>query len=214
VTWREPRKKPNRLLTFTESRVTARRDRSWLDPQSRKGPLSPCLICLIVRRIDIAFLWADFQPAANIPSPTSPRAIPLRSLPDPNKSPVLESASEKGSRRSSHSSARSVESDFSIWSDTGDLAEQLAEDPLQSHLRNSLDRELLGSRKRHAKRVHYPQDLDDGSQSGIQEEKQKIQVPRPPPRRVSRVERILAAIMSPGNRQNAQIQGLVGKPLL
>lgn len=127
---------------------------------------------------------------------------------------MLEPASEKGSRRSSHSSARSVESDFSIWSDTGDLAEQLAEDPLRSRLRNSSDREPLGSRKKRSKRVHYPQDLDDGSQSSIQDEKLKIKVPRPPPRRVSRVERILAAIMSPGNRQNAQIHGLVGKPLL
>lgn len=170
--------------------------------------------CLIVRKIDLAFLWADFQPTANIPSPTSPRAIPLRSLADPNRSPVLESASEKGSRRSSHSSARSVESDLSIWSDTGDLAEQLAEDPLQSRLHNTSDRELLGPRKKRSKRVHYSQDLDDGSQSDVQDEKQKIKIPRPPPRRVSRVERFLAAIMSPGNRQNAQIHGLVGKPLL
>jgi hypothetical protein len=127
---------------------------------------------------------------------------------------VLESASEKGSRRSSHSSARSVESDFSIWSDTGDLAEQLAEDPLRSRLHNSADRELLGPQKKRSKRVHYSQDLDDGSQSDVQDEKQNIRIPKPPPRRVSRVERFLAAIMSPGNRQNAQIHGLVGKPLL
>lgn len=157
-------------------------------------------------------------PTANIPSPTSPRAIPLRSLSDSNKSiTVLESASEKGSRRSSHSSARSVESDFSIWSDTGDLAEQLAEveDPLQIRLRRSLDRELLGrqKRKKHSKRVHYSQDLDDEAFDD-QTEKLKIHIPRPSPRKVSKVERILATIMSPRSGQNAQIHGLVGKPLL
>ncbi|KAJ5661630.1 Mitochondrial substrate/solute carrier [Penicillium maclennaniae] len=156
----------------------------------------------------------DDTPAANIPSLTSPRAIPLRSLPNPNTSPVLESASEKGSRRSSHTSARSVESDFSIWSDTGDLAEQLAEDPLQSRVYNSSSRGLSGSQKKRSKRVHYPEELDHDSQSGIQDEKQKIKIPRPAPRRVSRAELFLAAIMSPGNRQNAHIHGLVGKPLL
>lgn len=157
---------------------------------------------------------------ANIPSPTSPRTIPLRTLSDSNKSvTVLESASEKGSRRSSHSSARSVESDFSIWSDTGDLAEQLAEteDPLQIPIRKSLDRKLLGrrGRKKHSKRVHYPQDLNTGgSGSDFDSAELKITVPSPPPRRISRVERILASIMSPRSGQNAQIQGLVGKPLL
>lgn len=157
-------------------------------------------------------------PTANIPSPTSPRAIPLRSLPDSNNSvPVLESASEKGSRRSSHSSARSVESDFSIWSDTGDLAEQLAEagDPLETDLRSSQDRGLLGrqKRKKHSKRVHYPRHLDDKELDG-QSEELKIPIPNPPPRRISRVERFLAAIMSPRAGQTPQSRGLVGKPLL
>lgn len=130
---------------------------------------------------------------------------------------MVESASEKGSRRSSLSSARSAESDFSIWSDTGDLAEQLAgvEDPLQTRLRRSLDQELLGrqKRKKHPKRVHYPQDLDDESFEG-QTEKLQINIPTPHPRRVSRVERLLASIMSPRSGQNAQMHGLVGKPLL
>ncbi|KAJ5693324.1 Mitochondrial substrate/solute carrier [Penicillium macrosclerotiorum] len=123
---------------------------------------------------------------------------------------------EKGSRRSSLSSIRSGESEFSIWSDTGDLAEQLAEaeDPLQIHLRKSLDRQLLGRRgrrKHSSKRVHYPPDLDHGVACDFEKE---IQIPNPRPRRISRVERILAGIMSPRNGQNAQIHGLVGKPLL
>lgn len=160
--------------------------------------------------------WKVGPPTANIPSPTSPRAIPLRSLPDSNNSVnVLESASEKGSRRSSQSSAPSAESGFSIWSDTGDLAEQLAEveDPLQTRLRSSLNRELLGrhKRKKHAKRVHYP----DDKAFDVKTDALKIQIPIPPPRRVSRVERLLARIMSPPRSgQNAQMHGLVGKPLL
>ncbi|KAJ5888868.1 Mitochondrial substrate/solute carrier [Penicillium taxi] len=135
--------------------------------------------------------------------PPTPRAIPLRSL---SKSP--DSISKKG-RRSSV--ARSTESDFSIWSDTGDLAEQLAEEvPLQPQLHESSNRELLGQSQRSpSKRVHYPPDLEYDHLV-----KEKIQIPTPTPRRISRAERIIATIMSPGNGQNAQIHGLVGKPLL
>lgn len=120
---------------------------------------------------------------------------------------MLESASEKGSRRSS--------SDLSVWSDTGDLAEQLAhEDPLASQLRESVDRELLGRRYRtQPKRVHYSRELDDDvSSSPFNLE--KIPIPTPPPRQISRVERVLAAIMSPRGGRSGQIHGLVGKPLL
>lgn len=130
---------------------------------------------------------------------------------------MLESASEKGGRRSSHSSARSDESDFSIWSDTGDLAEQLAEaeDPLQTDLRSSQDRGLLGrhKRKKQSKRVHYSGSLDDKA-FDEQSEELKIPIPSPPPRKISRVERFLAAIMSPRNAQTPKSRGLVGKPLL
>ncbi|KAJ5105145.1 Mitochondrial substrate/solute carrier [Penicillium alfredii] len=125
---------------------------------------------------------------------------------------VLESASEKGSRRSSHSSARSVESDLSIWSDTGDLAEQLAEaeDPLQARLRKSFDQKIVGrsGRTKLSKRVHYPRELDR------EIDIEKIRIPKPLPRQISRVERLLATIMSPRDAQNAQMHGLVGKPLL
>ncbi|KAJ5726506.1 Mitochondrial substrate/solute carrier, partial [Penicillium malachiteum] len=148
-----------------------------------------------------------------IPSPNSPRAIPLRSLSrSPTQSIVLESASEKGSRRSSHSPTRS-ESDLSAWSDTVDLAQQLTEeDPLQIHLPASLDRTSLIHKgpRNPSKRVHYPEVLDNDHLAL----KEHIRIPSPPPRRISRVERLLATIMSPGDRQNAQVHGLVGKPLL
>ncbi|KAJ5959060.1 Mitochondrial substrate/solute carrier [Penicillium vulpinum] len=153
-----------------------------------------------------------------------PNAPPLsKSPPDPHPiltvlrhpaSRLLES--EKGSRRrSSHSSARSAESDFSIWSDTGDLAEQFAEteDPLQIHLRNSSDRQLLRrkDRRKQPNHVHYPSNVSN-ERTGVDIE--KIRIPNPPPRHISRVERVLAAIMTPRNAPNAQMHGLVGKPLL
>ncbi|CAG7954219.1 unnamed protein product [Penicillium nalgiovense] len=127
----------------------------------------------------------------------------------------LSESTEKGSRRSSHSSDRSVGSDFSIWSDTGDLAEQFAEaeDPLQIHLRNSSDRQLLRRKERRKlpKRVHYPSNLSN-ERSVVDIE--KIRIPLPSPRHISRVERVLAAIMTPRNGPNTQMHGLVGKPLL
>ncbi|KAE8134081.1 hypothetical protein BDV38DRAFT_273887 [Aspergillus pseudotamarii] len=165
---------------------------------------------------------------ANITSTSSPRtssSIPLRSLeyqsrPSPVQSVrARESSSEKGSRRSSLS-ARSVESEYSLWTDTGDLAEQPAneEDPLRIRLEESLDREIssrLGSRARvkQLKRVHYPNESNLLTEQA-EPEKTSIEIPRPPPRHISRVERLLAVIMSPSNRQTAQMHGLVGKPLL
>ncbi|KAB8256358.1 hypothetical protein BDV32DRAFT_141215 [Aspergillus pseudonomiae] len=164
----------------------------------------------------------------NITSTSSPytsSSIPLRSLQYRSQSsPVQsvrahESASEKGSRRSSLS-VQSVESEYSLWTDTGDLAEQLAneEDPLRTRLGESLDREIssrLGSRARvkQLKRVHYPNEGNLVTEQA-EPEKTSIEIPRPPPRHISRVERLLAVIMSPGNRQTAQMHGLVGKPLL
>ncbi|KXG49474.1 Mitochondrial substrate/solute carrier [Penicillium griseofulvum] len=129
-------------------------------------------------------------------------------------SALLES-NEKGSRRSSHSSARSVGSDSSIWSDTGDLAEQFAEteDPLQTHLRDSSDRRLLRrkDRRKQPKHVHYSSNPSN-ELSGVDIE--KIRIPSPSPRHISRAERVLAAIMTPRSEPSAQMHGLVGKPLL
>jgi hypothetical protein len=119
----------------------------------------------------------------------------------------LESASEKGSRRSSLSSARSARSDFSLWTDTGDLAEQLAdtEDPLQPFRGGSFDQSSAGVRARQLKRVHYA----EGQLPEPTKEEIEIEIPEPRPRRITRIERFLARIMSPNSRH-----GFVGKPLL
>jgi hypothetical protein len=149
--------------------------------------------------------------------------IPLRSLhshsePSGEQSTsLLKSTTEReGSRRSSLSSP-SADSDFSVWTDTGDLAEQLAdeEDPLQISLDRTPDDGVFKvsrprPRGRRTKQVHYQAEAVEDQH--IELDKEAIEIPRPSPRPVSRAERILAAIMSPSSRQTAH--GLVGKPLL
>ena len=115
-------------------------------------------------------------------------------------------------------STESAGSDFSLWSDTGDLAEQLAddEDPLRIEL-DGVERETAGRtrhRDRNTKHVHYPSHnhLEHKiTNPGV--DKEAIAIPNPPPRKISLVERVLAIIMT-GDRQHAQSHGLVGKPLL
>ncbi|EGC48722.1 MFS monosaccharide transporter [Histoplasma capsulatum var. duboisii H88] len=176
-----------------------------------------------------------------------PTAIPLRSLsphsrPSPDSHSVLLASSreKEGNRRLSSSSLPSSpstdsdsDSNFSVWSDTGDLAEQLAseEDPLQIHLNRSLEHSSFGrscfrSRGKRSKRVHYPADghrhgthpqQDDRGQVNTDSDGglfKEIHIPTPAPRTISRAERILAVIMSPGAARKARSHGLVGKPLL
>ncbi|TPR08399.1 Ribosome associated membrane protein RAMP4 family protein [Aspergillus niger] len=102
------------------------------------------------------------------------------------------------------------------WTDSGDLTEQFAnaEDSLRIPLRSSEDRESSDRvessvRTEKQNRVHYPSQLVIG-----EDDIEKIEIPCPPPRKISRAERLLAVIMSPNSRQNAQLHGLVGKPLL
>ncbi|KAI9853191.1 MAG: hypothetical protein M1838_000047 [Thelocarpon superellum] len=163
-----------------------------------------------------------------IPSstPRRPANIPLRTLPSPaaghGSSSRPDVTDEKQGHPRSSLSARSDDSagsDFSLWSDTGDLAEQLAneEDPLQIKFRESLDEAVFGvaarSRGRAPKRVRY-QSSDSAErkhpQAGI--DKEDIEIPAGKPRTISTAEKILAAIMSGG--RGGQMHGLTGKPLL
>ncbi|KAF4632288.1 hypothetical protein G7Y89_g5834 [Cudoniella acicularis] len=160
-----------------------------------------------------------------IPPPTSsrrPANIPLRTLSTASRSNAQsasllgEQSDEKQGRRSSLSRSSS-DSDFS-WSDTGDLAEQLAdaEDPLQIRLRASLDEQVFGGASRRTTRhrkVHYPDDLDNNEEKERQPGlvKEDIHIPSPAPRNISRAEHFLSAIMSGGERQ---MNGLTGKPLV
>jgi len=133
------------------------------------------------------------------------------------------SDTEKGEshRRQSRSSS-SESDDFSLWSDTGDLAEQFAnhEDPLRIEL-DPLTREgqsLRGHRHGHGggrrKKVDFHPDHLEKDHIAGRIEKETIYIPEPPPRRITASERILALIMAPNDPQTARAKGLVGKPLL
>ena len=126
---------------------------------------------------------------------------------------------EQELRRDSYSS-RTSSDDFSLWSDTGDIAEQLAaeSDPLyQIELDplNSQGNRLNGHGGGRRKKVTFRrQDHLErkNTQPGI--DKEAIFIPEPPPRHISTAEKVLAITMAPGDPQTARSRGLVGKPLL
>lgn len=122
----------------------------------------------------------------------------------------------EGHRRTSYASATDSD-EFSLWSDTGDIAEQLAdeEDPLRIELEplNNAGQALNGGRKK--KRVHYQdQDHSGGGAARPGINKEDIIIPEPSPRRIAKFEKFLAIIMAPNDSQTARSRGLVGKPLL
>lgn len=112
-------------------------------------------------------------------------------------------------------------SDYSFFSDTGDLAQQLAdeEDPLQISLRSSLQEEELGGsnsrhRIRHPRHVQYaPQDHLHRKNPNPGVDKEAIQIPEPSRRYISSAEKIIALIMT-GDSVSSRTHGLTGKPLL
>ena len=124
-----------------------------------------------------------------------------------------------GEGRLSYSSATESD-DFSLWSDTGDIAEQLAneEDPLRIELDplNSEGRRLNGhSHGGGRKKVTFQhQDHLHRKDRPPGVVKEEIPVPEPPPRPISKGEKVLAIIMAPNDLQAAKSRGLVGKPLL
>lgn len=133
-------------------------------------------------------------------------------------------------RRSADDNADSSDGDSDSWTDTGDLAEQLAdaEDPLRKSLADtSLHQGFLSdaskrrhpnnnnnNKQQHGKRVQFKRSVDEhsyrrsGSNVGLFD-KDAIQIPDIPPRRISRAERCVAAIM-PGTGVN----GFTGKALI
>lgn len=147
--------------------------------------------------------------------------IPLRTL-DSSSLPTDEhSAALLSEKRGNRRSADSAGSDFSLWSDTGDLAEQLAdeEDPLRIRLQQSVDDRGLRTSvssplHRRPKHVHYSKDnhLEHKTTNpGLT--KEAIEIPNPPARQIGRTEKALAIIMT-GDRRRSQVHGLTGKPLL
>lgn len=194
------------LLHFTVHSFFPRRVASW----------NPCTE-------HIASTGCQVRPAttANIQPTTSPHtysnSIPLHSLRSPPRSSpadfvkALDSASEKSTRQSSLSSAHSNQ--FEIFIDSGDLAEQLADvgDSLQIRPRRS-GHGILNQTAPQPGHVHSPHLSSWNLRAVI--DKASIKIPFPPPRHISRLERLLSAMMSSRNRQTSQLHGLVGKPLL
>ena len=164
-------------------------------------------------------------PAIKIPShpynSRRPANIPLHTLSssstrqrDGDSAHLLEDH-DKESPRSSFDTPDSG-SDLSLWSDTGDLVDQLAdqEDPLRIRLRESLDGHPSKNR-RQPKRVRYHSQDTINEKPGRQRKlrKEDIDIPDPGPRTISKAERILASIMAP-NDGPSRIHGLHGKKLM
>lgn len=130
----------------------------------------------------------------------------------------------RGDRPSSPSrSSSNSDSDFDDWTDTGDIAEQLAdeEDPLRLRLQDtSLKNDglltgLINNKKQNkTKRVQFRRSVSAHSDAYSKEQpgvvsKDSIEIPNVAPRRPSRAARILSLIM-PGTG----VHGLTGKPLM
>lgn len=132
-------------------------------------------------------------------------------------------------RRSSLSEADDEDddaSDFSTWTDTGDLVDQLAdqEDPLSTALASELPSRfkergaITGAARSGAsrkKRVHYDfsESETEKKKTGVVKRKEDIPIPNPPPRRISIGERLLVLIMAP-NDGPSRLHGLHGKKLM
>ncbi|KAG6148545.1 hypothetical protein E4U11_000516 [Claviceps purpurea] len=108
----------------------------------------------------------------------------------------------------------------SSWTDTGDIGDQPADDndPVRLQLPDELEKELLpGVQKRsskHHKKVRIDDDLPHYHSQSIPPvliDKEAIEIPLIQPRRPSRAERCIGAIMS---GQSGSIHGLTGKALI
>ncbi|EOA86084.1 uncharacterized protein SETTUDRAFT_47694 [Exserohilum turcica Et28A] len=118
---------------------------------------------------------------------------------------------DKHSARSSLDTPES-DSDLSIWSDTGDLVDQLArrQDPLRIRLEQA--HAAANPPRQHPKRTRFAsQHLHEKGPHAIF--KDDIEIPDPGPRTISKAERILAAIMAP-NDGPSRMHGLHGKKLI
>ncbi len=150
-----------------------------------------------------------------------PSNIPLRTLPGHHHSRSGQSTSLLAGHPADHPRSSGSSSGDDSWFDTGDIAEQLAEeeDSLRARLHATLDDDTLASvikrhPKHHPKRVRYhesvPSHPHDGPAHPGAVNKEAIEVPDTAVRRVTWAERAIAAIMTGGTG----IHGLTGKPLM
>lgn len=154
-----------------------------------------------------------------------PANIPLHTLSFASRPPVARSSSyhnphdEKSRDRRASYSSDSADSNFSLWSDTGDLVDQLAdaEDPLRIRPpAQGPSSSSKRSRSRGAKHVHYePGESynDKPSRSGVVKRKEDIPIPEPVRRPISRGERFLVLLMAADDGPS-RMHGLHGKKLM
>nr|POF17648.1 high-affinity glucose transporter [Quercus suber] len=185
---------------------------------------------------DRRLLPSSPYPPPNIPFPAStssaanrkPANIPLHTLSSSHRRE--ESFDEKGgrgrSRRSADSSFDSRDdgqhSDFSSWSDTGDLVDQLAaeEDPLHRGIFDDDPSSYRQPRRGRSskKRVRYASTSANekerrGDSTALPRRKEDIRIPSPPRRRLDWGQRLLARVMAP-NDGPSRMHGLHGKKLI
>ncbi|KAG6002654.1 hypothetical protein E4U21_002914 [Claviceps maximensis] len=164
-----------------------------------------------------------------IPSPKSPRLpsnIPLRTLPPThtNIDQGSQSTSLLGFLNPAHSSqARPSSGSESSWTDTGDIGDRLADDdddPIRLKLSDELDQELLTGVQKHPSKHHKKVRIQAPSphrHCGAQStpltliDKEAIEIPSIEPRRPSRAQRCIGAVMS---GHSGSIHGLTGKALI
>lgn len=172
------------------------------------------------------FITGTIAPSQRQVGPTlhhrTPSSCTRPSLDDKNFT-ALPSRSEKqhsqeNNRPSSYTSSTDSD-DFSLWSDTGDIAEQLAEEEdllrIQLQPLDTEGRALDGQGGKKKRRVHYlKQDHLERKNTNPGIVKEAICIPEPAPRRISRFEKYFAYIMALNDRETARKRGLVGKPLL
>ncbi|KAI8955889.1 sugar transporter-domain-containing protein [Xylaria longipes] len=150
-----------------------------------------------------------------------PSNIPLRTLASRSDHGQSTSLLDDHRRRFSHERRSDDSADSDSWTDTGDLAEQLAdeEDPLRksladTSLKDDLVSGVLKRHPKHSKRVQFKRSVDEHSYHSRSNsvgliDKEAIRIPDIPPRHISRGERCISAIM-PGTGVN----GFTGKALI
>ena len=128
-------------------------------------------------------------------------------------------------RRSGSDWDEEASDDFSLWSDTGDLGDQLAaeEDPLAHRVGSSFEEQQSWGRRVRSgqKRVRYASEKGQNSeekahphqQPGVVKRKEDIPIPTPLSRRINWGQRVIAIIMDPGDG-HSRMHGLHGKKLI
>lgn len=184
---------------------------------------------------NFSFPGSSTRKPANIPLHTLSGASRSRGGRRSRRSGSEESFDEKDEDRQRLTGRRSSDSfdddddagsEFSLWSDTGDLVDQLAdqEDPLAERVGNSRSfEEARRGRSHQKKQVRYADGSADqekhggGSRRGQQRagvvRKEDIYIPEPPPQRLGWGQKLLATVMAPTDGPS-RMHGLHGKKLI